>query len=271
MIFGEHRLRLITGGILALVLALCVWYGGLPLLLLTLAVVLVGLFEFYSLFWPGTERAVTKLTGLILGAGLLLAQGSDPLWTHAVLLLYGFAAALLFLFAYGRGETETRLSDYMPLIFGAVYIVLAMRAALVFSPAEQLLCVLAAIGTDVGGYYAGCRFGKNKVWPSVSPKKSWEGSAGGLALCVVLCLGFGLARERFALNLPDLPLAVWVLVGIFLNIAAQMGDFFESALKRTLNVKDSGTILPGHGGLLDRIDSLLFVLPAYLLVRQLVG
>ena len=131
--------------------------------------------------------------------------------------------------------------------------------------------MLAAIATDAGGYYAGCRFGKHKMWPAVSPKKSWEGAGGGLLLCMAVCVCFGLLREYFEVALPALPLPAWVAVGVALNIAAQLGDFFESALKRTQNVKDSGTILPGHGGVLDRIDSLLFVLPVFLAIRQLAG
>ncbi len=271
MILGEHRLRLITGGALALVLGLAVWFGGRPLQFLALLVALVGLFEFYSLFWPGRKRPIAKAIGLAMGAGVVLSHGYDPLWPALFLILPCFLAALLFLFSYGMGEKEAKLGDFAPLVFGGVYIPLVLQLALSFGPLEQVICVLAAIGTDVGGYYAGRSFGKHKIWPSVSPKKTWEGATGGLLLCVLLCVGFGLLREYADVALPALPLPAWVAVGILLNIAAQLGDFFESALKRTQNVKDSGTILPGHGGLLDRIDSLLFVMPAYLVIRQLAG
>ncbi len=270
MISGEHRLRLITGCALAALLAACVVVGGRPLQFLALAVALMGLFEFYAMFWPGKKCPIAKGIGLALGAGVVLAHGYDPMWLIMFLTLPCLLAALFFLFSYGRGE-EVRLGDYVPLIFGGIYIPLTLQMGLGFGPAEQALCVLAAIGTDIGGYYVGCRFGKHKIWPSVSPKKSWEGAIGGLLLCALLCVIFGLLQENVGIGLPALPLPAWVPIGILLNLAAQFGDFFESALKRTLNIKDSGTILPGHGGVLDRIDSLLFVLPAFLLVRQLLG
>ncbi len=271
MILGEHRQRLITGGVLALVLGLCVWFGGRPMQFLALAVALVALFEFYSLFWPGKKRPVAKGLGLAMGAGVVLSHGYDFLWPALFLLVPCFLAGLLFLFSYGLGEKDAKLGDFSPLVFGGVYIPLVLYIALGLSPLEQLLCVLAAIATDAGGYYAGCRFGKHKMWPAVSPKKSWEGAIGGLLLCAAVCVCFGLVREYAEVALPALPLPAWVAVGVALNLAAQLGDFFESALKRTQNVKDSGTILPGHGGLLDRIDSLLFVLPVFLAIRQLAG
>ena len=106
-------------------------------------------------------------------------------------------------------------------------------------------------------------WGKKKIWPRISPKKSWAGSLGGMGACVLTTLVFGLALGNGA------PVWQWLVLGAGLNVAAQMGDFFESALKRSLDVKDSGSILPGHGGLLDRVDSLLLVIPTYGLVRML--
>jgi phosphatidate cytidylyltransferase len=96
----------------------------------------------------------------------------------------------------------------------------------------------------------------------VSPKKTWAGSWGGLACCTAGCLGLGLLW-----GLASWP--AYLLLGLALGVAAQAGDFFESALKRHLDVKDSGRLLPGHGGVLDRIDSLLLVVPAYAAARAL--
>jgi phosphatidate cytidylyltransferase len=113
----------------------------------------------------------------------------------------------------------------------------------------------------------GMRHGRHKIWPLVSPKKSWEGYFGGMLLCVLACTVLGLAAEALDWRMIRLPLWGWVLLALGLNMAALFGDFFESALKRSLDVKDSGTILPGHGGMLDRIDSLLFVLPVFMFLR----
>ena len=113
-------------------------------------------------------------------------------------------------------------------------------------------------------YFFGMRFGKHKIWPKVSPKKSVEGSAAGLAASVVVAVCFGLA-----FGVPETGISDYALLGLVLGVMAQLGDFFESALKRSRSVKDSGNVLPGHGGVLDRVDSLLFVIPTYECARAL--
>jgi phosphatidate cytidylyltransferase len=105
----------------------------------------------------------------------------------------------------------------------------------------------------------------------VSPKKSWEGLWGGLLLCLFVCAAIGSIGKARGWPLPALPFWGWLLVGVALHQAALFGDLFESAVKRGLQVKDSGSALPGHGGMLDRIDSILFVLPAYAFLRLLVA
>ena len=116
------------------------------------------------------------------------------------------------------------------------------------------LALLGTWGTDTGAYFAGRAFGRHPFFPEISPKKTVEGAIGGLAVGVLAGLIVGL---------PWLHLAVWqaIVVGLLVGVAAITGDLVESLLKRGANVKDSGTIVPGHGGLLDRMDSLLFVLP----------
>jgi phosphatidate cytidylyltransferase len=111
---------------------------------------------------------------------------------------------------------------------------------------------------DSAAYFAGRRFGKTKLAPSISPGKTWEGVGGallGVSVCIVLAWGFSPYSKHIAL-LPSLLLASWCWVGL-----AVIGDLFESAIKRQAGVKDSGALLPGHGGLLDRIDALTSTLP----------
>lgn len=108
---------------------------------------------------------------------------------------------------------------------------------------------------DTGGYFAGRFFGKHKLYPLISPKKTWEGVAGGVLLAT---LGLYVLRE---VALPALTVVDVLVLGPTLCLAGVVGDLSESMLKRALGVKDSGWIMPGHGGLLDRIDSVLFVAP----------
>jgi phosphatidate cytidylyltransferase len=109
--------------------------------------------------------------------------------------------------------------------------------------------------TDSGAYFVGRAMGKNKLWPEISPNKTIEGAIGGVVFAVL----FSWIYHYFT-GVLDNYLIVTVMT-IFLSVFGQIGDLVESALKRHYQVKDSGTILPGHGGILDRFDSLLFVLP----------
>lgn len=127
---------------------------------------------------------------------------------------------------------------------------------------HYVLFVLIVIwATDTGAIFAGKYFGKHKLWPEISPKKTIEGSIGG----VFSAVGFGVIFQMF---FPVHP-SVWIvlLVSILISIFGQVGDLVESAIKRKYAVKDSGNILPGHGGILDRFDSLLFVLPLLHLIQ----
>jgi phosphatidate cytidylyltransferase len=119
-----------------------------------------------------------------------------------------------------------------------------------------MMCLVWA--ADIAAYFTGRRFGKNKLAPSISPGKTWEGVLGallGVSVCIVLAWGFSPYSRQIVL-LPSLLLASWCWVGL-----AVIGDLFESAIKRQAGVKDSGALLPGHGGLLDRIDALTSTLP----------
>ncbi len=264
------RQRLITGFSLAGILLVAVFLGGWFLHVLVLGAVLLGLWEFYGLFWPGNTQLAQKGLGFVLAGGFVLSASLTPEWPILFVSLALCASALMFLARFGSNHPETRITDYTVLPFGLLYIALPLSLALHMHPAEQIFVVLVSTATDCGGYYAGMMFGRHKMWPSVSPKKTWQGAAGGLVTSIAVCLVAGhLASRNAALGLPAMSFWLWLTMGILLNAAAQLGDFFESALKRSLNVKDSGTILPGHGGVLDRIDSLLFVLPLYFVFRAL--
>ncbi len=277
---AQHLLRLVTGLILLAVLGLFIFLGGWPLRVLVAVAALAGLYELFSMFWPGVFfRLWRKLLGFAAGIAVILSQAAGPQWQMLALCLFFCALALTFLFSYGTGNKDADFRLYSPLAFGVLYVPCILQLALYLNPAEQLVVVGAAIAADAGGYYAGNAFGGRrvmpflgpKIWPSVSPKKSWAGSLGGFLLTVALFLAVGWGAAAAKWPLPVLPLWGWACLGGGLNICAQLGDFFESALKRTAGVKDSSCLLPGHGGMLDRIDSLLFVLPAFMLVKMLAG
>jgi phosphatidate cytidylyltransferase len=264
---ADHRKRIVTGLSLAACLAAAVAVGGKLSLLLVLAASSLALWEFFAMRWPGRMHTGRKILGMGMGAALLLSQPAGPQWMIATLGVCVCLTSLLFLADFGRGNVEARFADYSPLLHGLVYIPLALQLALSFSRSEQCLVLLAAVATDAGGYYAGTYLGERRIWPVISPNKTWAGFAGGTALCLTACTAQGALGALFSWSLPSLSLWAWGGLGLLLSLAAHAGDFFESALKRSLHIKDSGHLLPGHGGMLDRIDSLLFVLPVYACVR----
>ena len=118
-----------------------------------------------------------------------------------------------------------------------------------------LFAVFTTFATDTGAYLIGRTWGRHQLAPMISPGKTWEGSVGGMVTTIAMSI--------LLASLLDLPLALWkvILLATFLGIIGQIGDLFESALKRTAKAKHSGTLIAGHGGILDRIDSLLFTIP----------
>jgi len=267
MLLPSHHKRLGTALALALVLIAGLTLGGWHLRLLVLVAACLGLHEFFSMACPASTSRPRKVVFILLGALLIVSQAAGPAATLVLLGLCFCAIGMIFLFDFGQGNEQARLNEYALFALGLLYIPLVLQLALYLNLAEQCLVILAAIATDIGGYYVGTLWGKRKLWPAVSPKKSWAGLVGGLALCLIACTVLGLAGSHLSWGLPQLPLWAWLLTALLLHQAALFGDFFESALKRTFGVKDSGSLLPGHGGILDRIDSILFVIPVYMAIR----
>ncbi|MDR2892535.1 MAG: phosphatidate cytidylyltransferase [Deltaproteobacteria bacterium] len=285
MTLNSHQKRIISGLCLAAVLATCLILGGWPLRILVCLAALAGLWEFGQMFWPGFANLPDKIAGLTAGLLICLlgayehsvpvAGGGIGVTSQiGVLGLLAFYTALRFMFRYGSapvspGQTDkaeqVNFADHALLLFAVLYLPLSLQLVLHLSLQEQMLILLAAVGSDTGAYYTGGRFGKHKIWPRVSPKKSWEGAGGGLCAAMII-----LAVYAPLVGIPGLEhLAFWQwgIIGLLLSLAAQAGDFFESALKRSAGVKDSSNLIPGHGGLLDRLDSIVFAVPVYMFLR----
>ena len=269
----SHHKRIASGLVLLAVLAGCLYLGGWPLRIFIGLAGALALWEFYRMLWPGRALLPDKAAGL--AGALLLCLFDSPIALPA-LFLY---AAMRFLLKYGRRKTvdspepavpdqppdaPVNLADQALLVFGFIYLPMSLHLIAGLELLDQLAVFLAVAASDTGAYYAGSFLGRHKIWPKVSPQKSTEGALGGLCASLVLLIAFGLliyAPER-----PGFTVLDWALAGILLSIAAQMCDFFESAIKRRFGVKDSGNLIPGHGGVLDRLDSLVFALPVYVFI-----
>lgn len=258
MQLSVHSTRIITACLLLALTALALVFGGYVLLVVLALFCGLTLVEFYNLFWPGRRRLQTKAMGLGLTLLLLWALTTQSLtWTLLAVLAAFWTGNMLFLRDFSKKGEQATYLEGMIFFAGLLYIPLTLHFFVHMNPMECVLILLAVIASDTAAFYCGTAWGKAKVWPSVSPKKSWVGSAASMGGCVVTTTVMGILFGEASWG-------AYAYLGIALNLAAQYGDFFESALKRKLGIKDSGGILPGHGGLLDRLDSLLLALPLYM-------
>jgi phosphatidate cytidylyltransferase len=200
--------------------------------------------------------------GYVAGLLLLLLSGKG-LWLIPV------ALALVALVAAMRAANlATALPRAALLVLGVVYVYGCWRCAIPLrelNPHILMYALIVSWAGDIGAYFVGRKFGAHKLATRVSPNKSWEGAAASVVSSVAV------AGAYLMYFVPGVGLPAAIAVTITANIAGQFGDLAESAIKRGAGVKDSGTILPGHGGFLDRVDSALFVLPAVYACFQLMA
>ena len=151
--------------------------------------------------------------------------------------------------------------SFMTQIYIGVPLALMTGFAEFLGAPRLLLAIFCFIWiNDTGAFLVGCTLGKHKLFPSISPKKIWEGFIGGLLLCMAAGVAFGMLwADYFGFRLG---LVAWTGLAAVVSVFATWGDLIESMIKRNLSIKDSGNMIPGHGGILDRIDSLLLVMPA---------
>ena len=248
--------RIITAVIIAAVLIAAWMTGGWYIAALVALVAVVGMGEFLFMFQPSGAWGM-KILGLLLGAAYVAVAAFLPQYplAHALGVCF-LIVALYALISWSREKTLDPLRRAAIMMCGLVYLPVLLAPAVHFSRWEQLLIVLVPAVSDMMAYFAGVCFGSHKIWPSVSPKKSVEGSIMGLigAVAAACALGFFCGKA---------PLSCFAVLGLVMGVMAQLGDFFESALKRAVNVKDSSKLLPGHGGVLDRLDSITFCAGTY--------
>ncbi|MEI6214872.1 MAG: phosphatidate cytidylyltransferase [Desulfuromonadales bacterium] len=232
--------------------------GGAPLFAFQLFVFSsIGIVEFYQMALP--QRTIEKWPAALCGSVLILTPFCHDNRSALVLLgLLFLMFALLFLFRIREISSAAQEVSYALLAF--LYIpFLLMHLVLIrlteFGIQWLLVIMLIVMTNDTAAYYTGSAFGKHRLYPLVSPKKSIEGAIGGL--CGSIC-GTLLAKFTF---FPRLTFTDAIVTAVLIGIVGQAGDLFESLLKRSFGVKDSGTIFPGHGGVLDRVDSILFAAP----------
>ncbi|UQS86500.1 phosphatidate cytidylyltransferase [Nicoliella spurrieriana] len=250
--------------VITAVVALCIFiplllFGNIPFGILTLVMGMVAIGEILlmkKMIIISPESIITFLGGLFLIAPPSLFQ-SLPGYLTPTFIIYIFVMLLLLRMVFTKNRFN--FDDVGIATLAMLYVGIGFHY-LIVARATGINVVLYALlivwTTDSGAYIFGRKFGKHKLAPHISPNKTWEGSIGGSLLATVIgTLIVILFPQHFYSIVP------MIIITIIASIGGQFGDLVESALKRHYGVKDSGKILPGHGGILDRFDSLLFVLP----------
>jgi len=263
---GGVLLRLLTALVLVTTVLVLIWTPilRLPFTLFAAFLVAVGLHEYFGMIRALNVEAEST-GGIVAGTAVVLAAYGPQPGVMALTLTAGLLAVMvLHLF---RGKHS--LAGLSASVLGVAYIgwfaahFVALHGFEGEGPGLVTFLLVAVVFSDTGAYFIGKGMGRHKLAPKVSPKKTWEGAVGGvlaamLSVAVLYALRVALAWD----TLPDWSLPAYVVIGAVLAVIGQVGDLVESMLKRDAGVKDAGGLFPGHGGVLDRCDSILFAGPA---------
>ena len=244
------KTRIITGLILLAVILPCVILGGIAFKILLGIVAGIAVFEMLSICnRPRAHFYLYPIVGLFVFYSLFFDR--SLLISSEIMILY--MIVLMACSMFDDGINFLRLSYYFTagvLIGMGLHMLYQLRLTYGFD--YILILALATFGTDTGAYFTGMCLGRHKLNPRLSPKKTIEGSIGGIILGTVLSGAYGAYIQI------DMPLVWFIVMCLILTITSQIGDLTFSSMKRIFEVKDFSQLLPGHGGILDRFDSILF-------------
>lgn len=255
--------RIITGILIGLVVALVIWFGEPVFTILTSLVAAVAAFEYYRIV---KNEHIQPLTYFGIVFSVLLVVNAHSPFNFTLPLILVLATLVPLIWMIFRHNKDNSFINWGWTVTGILYTGWLLSFYVSIRALDQgvgwvFLVLSCTAFCDVFAYAVGSAMGKHALAASVSPGKTWEGSIGGLAASIIFAV---IACVCF-----QLPLSYWqmIVAGIIIGIISQLGDLVESLLKRNMKAKDAGNLLPGHGGILDRIDSHLLVAPvAYYLI-----
>lgn len=211
------------------------------------------------------ELLQRSITALLLSCIVLWIFFLMPYWCFSLMLF--IALFYIIIFEMPKIVPYKGISFWLLVGF---YIIVPFMMIITLNHHQEyrtliLLSLLAACSNDIGAYCIGKLWGKHKIAPSISPKKTWEGFIGGLLLTGFMLICWKLVMHK------NISFSYILMLSLIFSILGTVGDFFESWLKRKAHIKDSGQLLPGHGGLLDRVDSLLFIIIFVFFCKELLA
>lgn len=258
----QHLKRWITGIIAAPIIVAVIIYNGRcseDIFVIFVMLLILGAIREYNSMVFGRGFLWEKVEGYVTGLLIPLAAylGDAHLELAAIIFSHIFVF-LVFLFRLKNDTFD--ITDPAKVVFGFIYIPLMMSCLIPIRGFEDgilwiFFILIIAVSGDISAFYVGRTFGKRKLMPHVSSGKTIEGTAGLLCGSIIGCVTFKL------IFFPALSFTHVLIIGFAGSILGQLGDLCESTIKRSAGVKDSSSILPGHGGILDRLDSLLFIIP----------
>ena len=247
--------RIISAAVLIPIVFVLFYLGGYWFLGLTLVAAGLAGYEYYTMLRKG-GYSPSPIVGI--GWTLLLvltAWPSFPISYQAVIALGLIVTLSWALWRWPKPAEDWGLTTAAAIYLGTLAGAFVALRELPHGFEWVLIAVITTWVSDSGAYFVGISMGKHKLWPRLSPKKSWEGVIGGLVFgtAATIVLGYWF--------FPRVHLLRWAALGLLLSVAAPFGDLSVSMVKRQVGVKDTGRLIPGHGGMLDRLDSLLFLVP----------
>jgi phosphatidate cytidylyltransferase len=275
--------RWLTAAIAMPIVLACVWVGGWVAFAVALLTVVLGTIELHNMLRHGGYH---PLIWISLGLSVLFLVAAMLPQQRLLLLEIGLGGALLISFPwlFLRQKLDGAMVDWALTLAISIYLGWSMSFFLLLRGYDTgslhvgtgswlslprgawwvLFTLLGVWGFDAAAFFTGRYFGRHKLAPRISPSKTWEGVIGGLVLSI-------LAGLLLTVKPLGIPWYLAIVLGILLGIAAVLGDLAESLIKRQTHVKDSGQIMPGHGGMLDRMDSLIFAVIVVYLFAKMIG
>jgi phosphatidate cytidylyltransferase len=266
--------RVIAAIVIVPILLFCVLYSSYTFLALFLFIGICAQLEFYKLVGSFGGNLPLTFYGTFCGVVLHLLTffiEKGEIGYHNYYILSPLCALIFFIKLY-KAKDEKPFKNIAYTFLGIIYVALpfALLTVLAFiqndtyDPNIVLGCLFLLWASDSGAYFAGTKFGKTKLFERVSPKKSWEGSVGGLIAAMLVAYIISLYYTNYA------PWQ-WFSIGFIIVVAGTYGDLVESLFKRSMNIKDSANTIPGHGGFLDRFDGLLLSIPFIITFLKLIS